>query len=137
GEPGDGEDVLVVLGQSRGGDPAALGAGAAEDADDEGDARRVDVVDAGEVEKDGPRVACARLVVRRLERCHGVAVDLAVEDDDRDAAVRGPDLVGGGHRCSPSASAAASSVASGTRTTRRTVWRSPSCSCVTASTMFS
>jgi hypothetical protein len=56
GDPGDLEDLLVMVGQSRSGDGLVRGAGAGEQGDDQGDAGRVDVEDVGEVEQQ-PSVA--------------------------------------------------------------------------------
>src|SRR4051794_13429676 len=52
-QPGDVEDLAVVRGQPARDDLPAFGARPGEDADDERDARGVDVVHRGEVEHDG------------------------------------------------------------------------------------
>src|SRR3954447_21819916 len=55
GQPGDGEDLPVVVGQAVGAELAAVPAGASQQPHEQRDAGGVDVVDAGQVEDDGLR----------------------------------------------------------------------------------
>src|SRR5919106_6156188 len=67
-QPRDLEDLAVVVRQAGGPHLHVSCAGLREQANDQGDARAVDVLDLGEVEHHGARVAARRLAVRALER---------------------------------------------------------------------
>src|SRR5215211_2776563 len=81
-EAGDLEDLDVMVAEAVGQEVALGGAGLAEQAHDEGNPGRVDVVDILEVEDDSLRVSGLCFLVGSVQGFLGEAVDLAVEVED-------------------------------------------------------
>src|SRR5688572_9920459 len=103
-QPGDGDDLPVVLAEPEGAHRAVLLAGPGQQPHDQGDPGRVDVVDVGEVQHDRPGVAPYRRLVGGEQGLIGAEVDLAVQVDHPGAVVLaglGPEL-SSGHLVPPS-----------------------------------
>src|SRR5919198_6064793 len=81
GQPGDLEDLPVVLGKAARGDLDPARPGLRQQADDQGNAGAVDVVGAGEVEYH-PAAERGSLVIAVLQRVLGGGVDVADQIDD-------------------------------------------------------
>src|SRR3954453_18797783 len=90
-QPGDREDLPVVIGQPVGGQLPAVPPGPGQQPDQQGDAAGVHVVDLAEVEDDGLRLPGGRIGVGGLHALAGVRAQVTGDVENDDAGPRDPD----------------------------------------------